>query len=44
MKGAIKKVFAECNGDLKRFFHVNARNNIPKLRFEDALEYADGNR
>lgn len=40
MKGAIKKVFAECNGDLKRFFLVNARNNIPKLRFEDALEYA----
>ena len=35
-----RKVFAECNGDLKRFFHVNARNNIPKLRFEDALEYA----
>ena len=35
-----RKVFAECNGDLKRFFHVNARNSIPKLRFEDALEYA----
>lgn len=35
-----RKVFTECNGDLKRFFHVNARNNIPKLRFEDALEYA----
>ena len=35
-----RKVFAECNGDLKRFFQVNARNNIPKLRFEDALEYA----
>lgn len=35
-----RKVFAECNGDLKRFFNVNARNNIPKLRFEDALEYA----
>ena len=35
-----RKVFAECNGDLKRFFHVNARNNIPKLKFEDALEYA----
>lgn len=35
-----RKVFAECNGDLKRFFNVNGRNNIPKLRFEDALEYA----
>lgn len=35
-----RKVFAECNGDLKRFFQVNARNNIPKLKFEDALEYA----
>lgn len=34
-----RKVFAECNGDLKHYFNVNARNNIPKLRFDEALEY-----
>lgn len=35
-----KKVFAECNRDLKYYFNVNARNNIPKLRFEEAIKYA----
>lgn len=35
-----KKVFAECNRDLKHFFHVNARNNVPKKRFDEAVEYA----
>lgn len=35
-----KKVFAECNRDIKNYFSVNARNNIPKLRFPEALEYA----
>jgi len=34
-----KKVFSECNRDLKRYFHVNARNNVPKKRFDDAIEY-----
>ena len=34
-----KKVFAECNRDLKRYFHVNARNNVPKKRYYEALEY-----
>ncbi len=34
-----KKVFSECNRDLKRYFHVNARNNVPKKRFEEAVEY-----
>lgn len=34
-----KKVFAECNRDLKHYFNVNARNNIPKKRFEEAMEY-----
>lgn len=34
-----KKVFSECNRDLKRYFHVNARSNVPKKRFEDAIEY-----
>lgn len=35
-----KKVFAECNRDLKHYFNVNARNNIPKLKFDEAVEYA----
>ncbi len=35
-----KKVFSECNRDLKHRFQVNARNNVPKLRFEEAVEYA----
>lgn len=34
-----KKVFAECNRDLKHYFHVNARNNVPKKRCYEALEY-----
>lgn len=34
-----KKVFAECNRDIKTYFAVNARNNIPKLRFAEATEY-----
>lgn len=34
-----KKVFAECNHDIKDYLHVNSRNNIPRLRFEDAVDY-----
>lgn len=34
-----KKVFAEYNRDIKTYFTVNARNNIPKLRFEESMEY-----
>ena len=34
-----KKVFAECNRDLKHYFHVNARNNVPKKCYYEALEY-----
>lgn len=37
-----KKVFAECNHDIQDYFAVNSRNNIPSLRFENALEYVDG--
>ena len=39
-KGIGKKVFAECNRDLKHFFNVNARNNVPKKRFDEAVQYA----
>lgn len=34
-----KKVFAECNRDLKHYFHINVRNNVPKRRFEEAVQY-----
>lgn len=34
-----KKVFAECNHDVKDYFNVNSRNNIPRARFDDAVEY-----
>ncbi|MCM1256499.1 MAG: ORF6C domain-containing protein [Roseburia sp.] len=39
-KGIGRKVFAECNRDLKHYFNVNARNNIPRKRFDEALTYA----
>ncbi len=34
-----KKVFAECNRDLKHYFNVNARNNVPKKKFDEAVQY-----
>lgn len=34
-----RKVFAECNRDLKHYFNVNARNNVPKKKFEEAVDY-----
>ena len=37
-----RKVFAECNGDLKHYFHVNARANVPKRQYEEAIHYAEG--
>ena len=37
-----KKVFAECNHDIQDYFAINSRNNIPSLRFENALEYVEG--
>lgn len=36
-----KKVFSECNHDLKTYFKVNARANVPKKRFEEAVQYAE---
>lgn len=36
-----RKVFAECNGDLKTYFKVNARGNIPRKRYEEAVRYAE---
>lgn len=34
-----RKVFAECNRDLKHYFNVNARNNVPKKKFDEAIDY-----
>lgn len=34
-----KKVFSECNHDIKDYFRVNSRNNIPRLQFDDAVDY-----
>lgn len=34
-----RKVFSECNRDIKHYFHVNSRNNIPKKRFDEAVQY-----
>lgn len=39
-KNISRKVFAECNHDLKHYFNVNARNNVSKKRFDEAIEYA----
>ena len=36
-----RKVFAECNRDLKNYFKVNSRDDIPKLHYEEALNYAE---
>lgn len=34
-----RKVFTECNRDLKHYFNVNARNNVPKKKFDEAVDY-----
>lgn len=34
-----RKVFAECNRDVKDYFRVNSRDNIPRLRFDEAVDY-----
>lgn len=34
-----KKVFAECNRDIKDRFNVNSRCNIPKIKFNVACDY-----
>lgn len=34
-----RKVFSECNRDLKHYFNVNARNNVLKKKFDEAVDY-----
>lgn len=36
-----RKVFCECNGNLKDYFHVNARGDVPRKRYEEAIAYAE---
>lgn len=36
-----KVVFAECNRDLQDRFKVNSRNNIPRKRYDEAIDYVD---
>lgn len=36
-----KKVFSECNKDIQKYFKVNSRNNILKVRLEEALTYIE---
>lgn len=36
-----RKVFSECNRDLKNYFKVNSRDDVTKLHYEDALKYAE---
>lgn len=33
------KTYCECNRDIQRWFRVNSRNNIPRKRFDEAVEY-----
>lgn len=34
-----QKLFMECNWDIQDWFNVNSRNNVPKKRFDEAVEY-----
>ena len=34
-----QKLFMECNRDILDWFNVNSRNNVPKKRFDEAVEY-----
>ena len=33
------RTYSECNRDLQKWFRVNSRNNIPRRRFDEAIEY-----
>lgn len=33
------KTYCECNRDIQHWFRVNSRNNIPRKRFDEAVEY-----
>lgn len=33
------RTYSECNRDIQKWFRVNSRNNIPRKRFDEAVEY-----
>lgn len=33
------RAYSECNRDIQKWFLVNSRNNIPRKRFEEAVDY-----
>lgn len=35
------KAYSECNHDIQNWFRVNSRNNIPRKRFDDAVDYIE---
>lgn len=38
-KSTRDKVYSECNRDIQNWFRVKSRNNIPRKRFDEAVEY-----
>lgn len=36
-----KVVFSECNRDIQHYFNVNSRNNLPKLKFDEAIKFIE---
>lgn len=34
-----QKLFMECNRDIQDWLNVNSRNNVPKKRFDEAVDY-----
>lgn len=36
-----RKVFAECNRDLKNYFKIGSRDDVPQVRYKDAVKYAE---
>lgn len=33
------RVYSECNRDIQNWFRVSSRNNVPRKRFDEAVEY-----
>lgn len=40
-KDISKFVFSECNKDIQHYFNVNSRNNLPKLKFDEAIKFIE---
>ncbi|AWY06874.1 MAG: hypothetical protein [Caudoviricetes sp.] len=38
-KNVRSRTYSECNRDIQKWFRVNSRNNIPRKRFDEAIEY-----